>query len=128
MRAGRSTQPIGRKGKAKHRGSVGGKLYLLLTHLGVVVAGDCAGANAPDTAFPPVIEAFEEEMIVLSDTGFHAKDGDPPNLKLCARGSCKTRMVVESVVAVDRRLSFQEGGASNVGRVPGALGPYAGRL
>jgi hypothetical protein len=44
---------------------VGGKLYLLLNHLGLVVAWDCAGANAPDSAFHPLIEVFEGAMIVL---------------------------------------------------------------
>ena len=65
MREGRSTQQIGRKGKSNHRWIVGGKLCLLLNQLGLVVAWDCAGANAPDTAFHPLIETFEDEMIVL---------------------------------------------------------------
>jgi hypothetical protein len=100
LRAGRRTQQIGRKGKANHRWIVGGKLCLVLNHLGLVVAWDCAGANAPDTAFPPLIAAFEEEMIVLSATGFPAKDGDPPHLKLWARGSWNTRMLVETVLSM----------------------------
>ena len=33
--------------------------------------------------FSWLIRQFEERMIVLSDTGFHAADGDPANLKLC---------------------------------------------
>jgi hypothetical protein len=97
MREGRSAQQIGRKGKSNHRWSVGGKLCLLLNHLGLVVAWDCAGANAPDSAFHPLIETFADDMIVLSDTAFHAKEGDPPNLKLCARGTGNTRRLVETV-------------------------------
>ena len=100
MREGRSAQQIGRKGKSNHRWIVGGKLCLLLNHLGLVVAWDCAGANVPDTAFHPMIEAFEDEMIVLSDEGFHAKEGDPPNLKLCRRGMWNTRMLVETVLSM----------------------------
>jgi hypothetical protein len=100
LREGRSAHQIGRKGKSNHRWIVGGKLCLLLNHLGLVVAWDCAGANAPDTAFHPLIEAFEGEMIILSDTGFHAKEGDPPNLKLCNRGSWNTRMLVETVLSM----------------------------
>jgi len=100
MREGRSRQQIGRKGKSNHRWIVGGKLCLLLNHLGLVVAGDCAGANAPDTAFHPLIETFEEEMIVLSDAAFHAKTGDPVNLKLCDRGLWNTRMLVETVLSM----------------------------
>ena len=100
MREGRSARQIERKDKSNHRWIVGGKLCLLLNHLGLVVAWDCAGANAPDSAFHPLIEAFEEEMVVLSDTGFHAKDGDPPNLKLCARSTWNTRMLVETVLSM----------------------------
>jgi hypothetical protein len=100
MREGRSCKQIGRKGKSNHRWSVGGKLCLLLNPLGLVVAWDCAGANAPDSAFHPLIEEFDGQMIVLSDTAFHAKDGDPPNLKLCERGTWKTRMLVETVLSM----------------------------
>jgi hypothetical protein len=32
-------------------------------------------------------------MIVLSDTGFHAAEGDPSNLKLCQRGEWQDRML-----------------------------------
>jgi hypothetical protein len=100
MREGRSAQQIGRKGKSNHRWIVGGKLCLLLNHLGLVVAWDCAGANAPDSAFHPLIETFADDMIVLSDTAFHAKEGDPPNLKLCPRGTWNTRRLVETVLSM----------------------------
>ena len=73
---------------------------MLLNHLGLVVAWDCAGANAPDSAFHPLIKSFEEEMIVLSDSAFHAKEGDPVNLKLCERGTWNTRMLVETVLSM----------------------------
>jgi hypothetical protein len=99
LREGRSRQQIGRKGKSNHRWIVGGKLCLLLNQWGLVVAWDCAGANAPDTAFHPLIETFEEEMIVLSDAAFHAKEGDPVNLNLCDRGLGNTRMLVETVLS-----------------------------
>ena len=39
-------------------------------------------------------------MIVLRDTAFHAKEGDPPNLKLCTRGTWNTRMLVETVLSM----------------------------
>ncbi len=100
MRAGRRTQQIGRKGKSNHRWIVGGKLCLLLNQLGLVVAWACAGANAPDTAFHPLSEAFDRQMIVLSDRAFHAKEGDPSHLKLCDRGLWHTRMVVETVLSM----------------------------
>ena len=100
MREGRSRQQIGRKGQSHPRWIVGGKLCLLLTQWGLVVGWDCAGANAPDTAFHPLIETYEEEMIVLSDSAFHAKAGDPINLNLCDRGLWNTRMLVEIVLSM----------------------------
>jgi hypothetical protein len=42
-----------------------------------------------------MIEA-EERMIVLSDTAFHAAEGDPSNLKLCQRGAWQDRLLVET--------------------------------
>ena len=39
-------------------------------------------------------------MIVLSDTGFHAKGGDPANLKVCPRGEWNVRMLVETVLSM----------------------------
>jgi len=43
---------------------------------------------------------FEECMIVLSETGFHAAEGDPTNLKRCPRGEWEDRMLVETVLAM----------------------------
>jgi hypothetical protein len=39
-------------------------------------------------------------MIVLSDTGFHAAQGDPTHLKLCQRGEWEDRMLVETVLSM----------------------------
>src|SRR6266496_6711902 len=39
-------------------------------------------------------------MIILSDTGFHAAEGDPSNLKLCQRGEWEERMLVETVLSM----------------------------
>jgi len=99
-REGRRAQQIGRNGKSNRRWSVGGKLCLLLNPLGSVVAWDWAGTNAPNPAFQPLSEAFGEAMGVLSDTGFHAKEGDSANLKLWARSHCNTRMLVETVLSM----------------------------
>lgn len=100
-REGLSAQQIGRTDKANRRWYCRGKTLRPAQSCGVlVVAWDCAGANAPDTAFPPLIEAFEHEMIVWSDTGFPAKEGDPATLKLRARGNWNTRMRVETVLSM----------------------------
>src|SRR6266487_299599 len=100
MREGRSPQQIGRKGLSNHRWIVGGKLCLLLNQWGFIVAWECATANVADNSFQGLIRQFEERMIVLSDTAFHATEGDPSNLKLCQRGEWQDRMLVETVLSM----------------------------
>jgi hypothetical protein len=100
MREGRSPQQIGRKGLSNHRWIVGGKLCLLLNQWGLIVAWECATANVADNTFQWLIRQFEEQMIVLSDTAFHATEGDPTNLKLCQRGEWEDRMLVETVFSM----------------------------
>src|SRR3989449_9402154 len=39
-------------------------------------------------------------MIILSDTAFHAAEGDPTNLKLCQRGEWQDRIMVETVLSM----------------------------
>ncbi len=100
VREGRSDKQIGKKGLSNHRWIVGGKLCLLLNQDGLVVGWDAATANVYDATFHPLIEKFEDEMIVLSDTGFNSADGNPKNLKLCKRGTWNVRMVVETVLSM----------------------------
>ena len=100
MREGRSPQQIGRKGLSNHRWIVGGKLCLLLNQYGLVVGWDCGTANVADNTFQWLIRPCEERMIILSDTGFHAAEGDPSNLKLCQRGEWEERMLVETVLSM----------------------------
>src|SRR6266699_1599320 len=91
IREGRSPQQIGRKGLSNHRWIVGGKLCLLLNQYGLVVGWDCATANVPDKTFQWLIQHVDGRVIVLSDTAFHAAEGDPANLKLCPRGAWEDR-------------------------------------
>lgn len=100
VREGRTTHQIGKKGKSNHRWIVGGKLCLLLNQDGLVVDWECATANVYDTRFHPLIEQFEDEMIVLSAYGFNAAKGNPKNLKLCKKGTWNVRMVVETVFSM----------------------------
>jgi hypothetical protein len=86
IREGRSPQQIGRKGLSNHRWIVGGKLCLLVDQYGLVVGWDCATANVAYNTFQWLIRQVDGRMIVLSDTAFHAAEGDPANLKLCPRG------------------------------------------
>jgi len=46
-RYGRSRAQWGRKGVSNHRWIVGGKLYLLLNRLGLVVGWSCGPTNRP---------------------------------------------------------------------------------
>ena len=96
MREGRSPQQIGRKGLSNHRWIVGGKRCLLLNQYGLVVAWACATAHVADNTFQGLIRQCEARMMVLSDTGFRAAEGDPANLKLCQRGAWQDRMLVET--------------------------------
>jgi len=100
IREGRSARQIGRKGKSNHRWIVGGKLAYMVNQWGLVVAWDCGPANLHDTAFHDLIADFQDDMVVLADTGFHAKEGDPPNLKPCKHGTWNVRMVIETVLAM----------------------------
>ncbi len=75
-REGRSSQQ-GKKGLSNHRWIVGGKLGVVLNQWGLVTAWDCATANVHDSSFQPLVARFAEEMIVLTDHGFHAKAGIP---------------------------------------------------
>jgi hypothetical protein len=100
MREGRSPAQIGKKGQSNHRWIVGGKLCFILNQWGLICAWECAPANVHDTHFQPLIAQFDGQMIVLTDTGFHAKTGDPGNLKVCPRGTWNTRMLVETVLSM----------------------------
>src|SRR3989442_9263801 len=100
MREGRSPQQIGRKGLSNHRWIVGGELCLLLNQCGLIVGWACARANVADNTFQGLIRQVDGRMIVLSDTAFHAAEGDPANLKLCQRGAWEDRMLVETVLSM----------------------------
>src|SRR5215467_4831209 len=100
IREGRSPQQIGRKDLSNHRWIVRGKLCLLLNQWGLIVGWACATANVADNTFPWLIRPVDGRMIVLSDTAFHAAEGDPANLKLCPRGEWQDRKLVETVLSI----------------------------
>jgi len=104
-REGRGDRQIGKKGKSNWRWIVGGKLCLVLNHLGLVVAWACDTANVYDgSAFQALVEAAAEHMVVFGDTGFAKKDWHPDNLKLCKRGEWNTRMLVETILSMLTRI------------------------
>lgn len=99
-REGRSPCQIGKKGISNQRWIVGGKLALVLNQWGLVAAWDCDTANVYIAIFHPLVVQFEGRMIVLADPHFHSKAGDPPNLKVCPRGTWNSRMVIETVLSM----------------------------
>jgi hypothetical protein len=99
-RAGRTPRQIGKKGMSNRRWIVGGKLALVLNQWGLVTAWDCDTANVYDATFQPLIAQFAGEMIILTDSGFHAATGDPENMKVCHRGEWNDRMAVETVLSM----------------------------
>ena len=103
IREGRSPAQIGRYGKSNKRWIMGAKLCLVVNQWGLCVGWDCASANVKDNFFRPLIERFQEQMVVLTDTGFHtkgAKGGDPSNMKVCERATWNGRMLIERVFAM----------------------------
>jgi len=100
-REGRSQKQMGRKGISNQRWIVGGKLCLLVNHLGLVVDWDCDTANVYDgSAFQHIVDGVAGEMVVFSDEGFDKKDWSPPNLRLCQRGQWNDRMLIETVLSM----------------------------
>src|SRR5262245_42202230 len=100
MGEGRRPAQMGKKGQSNRRLIVGGKLYFILNQWGLICAWDCATANVHDSHFQPLIAQFVDTMIILTDTGFHAKTGDPINMNVCPRGTWHTRMLAETVLSM----------------------------
>jgi len=100
-REGRSPKQIGRKGSSNRRWIVGGKLCLLLNHLGLIVGWACDTANVYDgSAFQALVDSVAHDMLVLSDVHFEKQGWQPPNLKLCKRGEWNSRMIIETVLSM----------------------------
>jgi hypothetical protein len=105
VREGRSDAQIGQKGLSNRRWIVGGKLCWLLNHLGLVIGWDFATANVHDTYFQPMVNHFAEKTVIFSDVGFHAKEGDHPNLKVCKPHTHNERMIVETSLSLLTTIS-----------------------
>ena len=95
---------IGRKGKSNSRSIVGGKLCVVFNKWSLVSGWQASTANVSDTEFHPLLKEFEQRMIICADSGFHSKDGEPENVKICERGTWNVRMVVESVFSLLTRV------------------------
>jgi hypothetical protein len=104
-REGRSPQQIGKKGLSNKRWIVGGKLCLLLNHVGLVVDWAVDTANVYEgTAFQHLVDNVSEQMLVFADPGFVKRDWNPPNLKICTKGTWNDRMMIESVLSMLTRV------------------------
>ena len=99
-REGRSPAQLGNKGLSNWRWIIGAKIGFVLNHLGLVCAWDCNQANVADTDFRPLVKQFADQMVVLVDTGFHGRSGDPANMKVCKRGTWNGRMLIETVLSM----------------------------
>lgn len=100
-REGRSEKQIGKKGLSNKRWIVGGKLCLLLNHIGLIVGWNVDTANVYEgTAFQHLVDAVADQMLVFADTGFAKQDWYPTNLKICPRGTWNDRMMIESILSM----------------------------
>lgn len=100
IRQKRCASPWVAKGVSNHRWIVGGKLCLVVNYLGQIIGWAWAPANAHDSWFHPIIEVFKEKSVILVDSNFHAKEGDPANMKICKRGERNDRMLIETVYSM----------------------------
>lgn len=99
-REDRADRQIGGKMLSNHRWIVGAKVVYVVNQWGRVVAWDYAAAKVADNTFHDLIRDLEDEMVIFTDTGFHAQHGDPANMKPCKRGTWNGRMVVETVLSM----------------------------
>ena len=104
-REGRSERQVGKKGISNQRWIVGGKLCVLVNHLGLIVDWDCATANVYDgSGFQHLVEAVREQMVVFADAGFTKADWVAPNLRICQRGQWNDRMLIETILSMLTRV------------------------
>jgi len=96
-REGRSPGQIGKKGLSNRRWIVGAKFCTLLNRFGLFVDWCWDSANVHDSSFNDLIAEYAGRMVVLTDSTFHSKEGDPDNLKVCKRGTWGVRSLVETV-------------------------------
>jgi hypothetical protein len=100
MRTGWSPAQMGKQGQSNYRWLVWGTRCFIVPQWGLICAWDCATAHVYDTHLQPLMAPFADIMIVLTDTGFHATTGDPPNMPVWLCGTRHTRMVVATVLVM----------------------------
>lgn len=90
------------KGKSNRRWIVGMKVVAIVSPQGDILSWQTDTANVHDQHFAGLVEDLGIQT--LADKGFHKREGDPENLKICERGEQNERMVVESVFSLCKRL------------------------
>jgi hypothetical protein len=100
IRTGRSRAQIGTQTLSNKRWITGGKLGLVLNQFGRICAWSAATARVSDRDFRGLVARFEERMVILTDWGFHGREGDPSNMKVCRPRTCNPRMLVETVLSM----------------------------
>src|SRR5262249_43215254 len=104
LRAGRRPPQLGRKGRATHRGLVGGPLCLLLTPGGVSVGWAGATAHVAAPTCPGLLRQGAGRRLVWRDPGGQAAAGAPAHLPRWQRGAGADRRLVETVRALRTRV------------------------
>jgi len=99
-REARADRHSGGTGRSNQRWSVGAQRADLVNQYGLIVAWDYAAANVADNMFRALIADFADELVILTDTAFHSQLGDPPNQKVCQRGTWNVRMMVETILSL----------------------------
>ena len=100
-REGRSEQQVGKNGISNHRWIVGGKLCILVNHLGSIVDWDCATANVYDRSrFQHIVDSVSDPMVVFADKGFTKVDWHPVNLRIWPRGQWNDRLLIETILSM----------------------------
>ena len=104
-REGRSEQQVGKKGISNRRWIVGGKLCLLVNHIGEIVAWDCDTANVYDGSnFQHIVEGVSDQRVVFADRGVTKVDWVPDTLRVCQSGEWNDRMVIETILSMLTRV------------------------
>jgi len=98
-RQGRAKDSQAKKGLSNHRWIVGVKISVLVNPLGRIVDWRWDGANVHDSAFREMFSSHPETISYV-DSGFHKKEGDPELMRICRRGECNFRFLVETVFSL----------------------------
>ncbi len=73
---------------------------MVLNKWGLVCAWGADTVNAHDSTFHPLVTRCAARMVVFADTTFGRKEGNPSNMKVCARGTWNDRMLIETTFSM----------------------------